>query len=93
MGRGVGDGARLFSFHKGGNLWITGDWKAKTTKFNIRRCKFCPRGINPLNAELNPICHLLELAGAHHFVHVSRLRVNVLGTDLRTNIDYSTIQH
>ena len=32
--------------------------------------------INPLNAELNPIRHLLALAGAHHFVHVSRLRVN-----------------
>ena len=31
--------------------------------------------INPLNAELNPVCHLLALAGAHHFVHVSRLRV------------------
>ena len=31
--------------------------------------------INPLNAELNPICHLLALAGAHHFVHVSRLSV------------------
>jgi hypothetical protein len=33
--------------------------------------------INPLNAELNPIRHLLALAGAHHFVHVSRVRVNV----------------
>ena len=32
--------------------------------------------INPLNAELNPIRHLLALAGAHHFVHVSRVRVN-----------------
>ena len=32
--------------------------------------------INPLNAELNPNRHLLALAGAHHFVHVSRLRVN-----------------
>jgi hypothetical protein len=30
--------------------------------------------INPLNAELNPICHLLALAGAHHFVDVSRIR-------------------
>jgi hypothetical protein len=30
---------------------------------------------NPLNAELNPIRHLLILAGAHHFVHVSRIRV------------------
>ena len=32
--------------------------------------------INPLNAELNPICHLLALLGAHHIFHVSRLRVN-----------------
>ena len=32
--------------------------------------------INPLNAELNPICHLLALLGAHHILHVSRLRVN-----------------
>jgi hypothetical protein len=32
--------------------------------------------INPLNAELNPICCLLALLGAHHFLHVSRIRVN-----------------
>ena len=32
--------------------------------------------INPLNAELNPICHLLALLGAHHILHVSRIRVN-----------------
>ena len=31
---------------------------------------------NPLNAELNPICHLLALLGAHHILHVSRIRVN-----------------
>jgi hypothetical protein len=31
--------------------------------------------INPLNAELNPICHLLALLGAHHIPHVSRIRV------------------
>ena len=31
--------------------------------------------INTLNAELNPICHLLRLLGAHHILHVSRLRV------------------
>jgi len=31
--------------------------------------------INPLNAELNPICYLLTLLGAHHFLHVSRIRV------------------
>jgi hypothetical protein len=34
------------------------------------------REVNPLNAELNPICHLLALAGAHHFVDVNRIRVN-----------------
>jgi hypothetical protein len=31
--------------------------------------------INPLNAELNPIRHFLALAGAHHFVDVSKKRV------------------
>ena len=30
---------------------------------------------NPLNAELNPICHLLALLGAHHILNVSRVRV------------------
>jgi hypothetical protein len=33
---------------------------------------------NPLNAELNPICHLLALLGAHHILHVSRIKVNNL---------------
>jgi hypothetical protein len=32
--------------------------------------------VNPLNAQLNPICHLLALLGAHHILHVSRIRVN-----------------
>jgi hypothetical protein len=31
--------------------------------------------INPLNAKLNPVCHLLALLGAHHIFHVSRIRV------------------
>jgi len=31
--------------------------------------------LNPLNAELNPICHLLVLLGAHHILHVSRIRI------------------
>jgi len=31
--------------------------------------------LNPLNTELNPICHLLALLGAHHILHVSRIRV------------------
>jgi len=32
--------------------------------------------VNPLNADLNPICHLLALLGAHHILHVSRIRVS-----------------
>ena len=33
--------------------------------------------LNPLNAKLNPICHLLALLGAHRILHVSRIRVNL----------------
>jgi len=36
------------------------------------------RSINPLNPELNPICCLLALLGAHHFLHVSSIRVKLL---------------
>jgi hypothetical protein len=32
---------------------------------------------NPLNAELNPICHFLTLLGAHPILHISRIRVKV----------------
>jgi hypothetical protein len=37
----------------------------------IRKC------FNPLNAELNHICHLLTLLGAHPIFHISRIRVNM----------------
>ena len=33
--------------------------------------------LNPLNPELNPICYLLALLRAHHFLHVSRMRVKL----------------
>jgi len=32
--------------------------------------------MNSLNAELNAICPLLPLFGAHHILHVIRQRVN-----------------
>jgi len=49
------------------------------TKFSLflkapRICLF--EIFNPLNAKLNPICHLLALLGAHHIIHVSGVRVN-----------------
>ena len=40
--------------------------------------------INPLNAELNPIRHLLALVGARHIGHVSRVRLNVLTVAVST---------
>ena len=52
---------------------------------------------NPLNVELNPICHLLALLGVHHFLHVSRIRVkrifenidDVIGTVIRPQVGTS----
>jgi hypothetical protein len=47
----------------------------------IKRCsvylKHSVFSVNPLNAKLNPICPLAALFGAHHILHVSRIRVNV----------------
>jgi len=40
------------------------------------RCRW-EDNINPLNAELNPICHLMALLRAHHILHVSRIRVKM----------------
>ena len=39
-------------------------------------CQYIQTSVNPLNAELNPIRHLLALVVARHIVHVSRIRVN-----------------
>jgi hypothetical protein len=38
--------------------------------------------LNPLNTELNPICHLLALLGGATIVVVSRLRVNLMRSSL-----------
>ena len=47
------------------------------TEFCLTIIGTLPYYINPLNAELNPICYLLALL-AHHFLHVSRIRVKSL---------------
>ena len=41
----------------------------------FNHCAIRQHVVNPLNAELNPICHLLALLGARHILHVSRIRV------------------
>ena len=45
----------------------------------VFQCPLCSQtSFNPSNHELNPICYLLALLGAHHFLHVSRIRVKLL---------------
>ena len=46
--------------------------------------------LNSLNPELNPICYLLALL-AHHFLHVSRIRVNSL--TIRLLMSYIYMEH
>ena len=48
--------------------------------------------INPLKAELNPICHLLALLGVH-FLHVSRIRVKSLTLRLLMPYIYIYMEH
>ena len=71
----------------------------------ISRCNILEIMVfNPLNPELNPICHLLALLGAHHFLHVSRIRVKLLtlrllmsyiygAPILDVSISHTTTQH
>jgi hypothetical protein len=43
--------------------------------------------LKSLNAELNPICHLLALLEGHHIFHVSGLRVNSLHLCMSNSAD------
>ena len=51
--------------------------KPKRATRYVGPCIFA-RAFNPLNPEINPICYLLALLGAHHFLYVSRIRVKLL---------------
>ena len=48
---------------------------------------------NTLNPELNRICYLLALLGAHHFLHVSRIRVKLLTFRLLMSYIYIYMEH
>ena len=56
---------------------------AKT--YLMKRTRF---SLNPLNADLNPICHLLALLGTHLILHVDRIRVTVSSNYTHYNITY-----
>jgi hypothetical protein len=44
---------------------------------------------NPLNAKLNPICHVLALLGAHPILHISRIRVKHLGIIIWNDLNWA----
>ena len=47
--------------------------------------------VNPLNAELNPICYLLALVGAHHILHFSRVRIKDQSKDTEHICTFSSV--
>ena len=62
------------------HLPITIDWVSAIYYFYLFTLKLIfliyetpSLGINPLDAELNPICHLLALLGTHHMFHVNSI--------------------
>ena len=59
-------------------VFCTAHCKKKNIQYKPTICTFKSKYVNPLNPELNPICYLLALLGAHHFLHVSRIRVKLL---------------
>ena len=71
-----GFGMNIFLFCRSSNIQVTAEMSI------TRNC------INPLNPELSSICYLLALLGAHHFLHVSRIRVKLLNFRLLMSYIY-----
>jgi hypothetical protein len=57
------------------------------------KCPVWTSSFNALNPELNPICYLLALFRAHHFLHVSRIRVKLLNFRLLMSYIYIWSTH
>ena len=75
-------------------VWCYISHTTKVLLFKFRYNIFiCFRIINPLNPELNPICYLLALLGAHHFLHVSRIMVKLLNFRLLMSYIYIWSTH
>jgi len=63
-------------------VWWYGGGETDRSYIHYYICQICELwttafGINPLNTQLNPTCHLLALSEAHHILHFSRIRVNI----------------
>jgi hypothetical protein len=52
-------------------------WEDLGERSNLEDLGVDGKIINPLNAVLNRICHLVALLGTHHFLHVTRVKVKV----------------
>jgi hypothetical protein len=61
-----------------GFQWNKSEKRVRLGELDLGRRKVIKWIFNPVNAELNPICYLLALLGAHHFLHVSRIRIKSL---------------
>ena len=66
-------------------------FQPKHKLYTLKTLKSHIKTISPLNPELNPMCYLLALLGAHHFLHVSRIRVKIL--TFRRLMSYIYMQH
>jgi hypothetical protein len=65
-------------FNSGFNMWSQNTLKILRKHPQILYSSYSfSLSINPLSPELNPICYLLALI-AHDFLHVSRIRVQLL---------------
>jgi hypothetical protein len=72
---------KLFATWAAHMMSAVGDGEGKAVPLYTRKAyedfSMVPLILNPLNTELNPICHLLALLGGATVVVISRLRVNL----------------
>ena len=77
-------------------IFLTADvltwWLVECQNFRLYKLDSQVDVFNTVNAKLNPICHLLALVGAHHILHVSRIRVNRAKGTAFTNTHFSFLQ-
>jgi hypothetical protein len=62
-----------------------GELVTNTNGLKLRDFATYNNNINPLNAELNLVCHLFGLLEAHPILHVSRIRVKITNSLYKHN--------
>ena len=83
---------RCHSRSEGKSLWATPPGAQHGVPLgSVHPSRTCQYTIKSLNPELNPICYLLALLRAHHFLHVSRIWVKLL--TFRPLMSYIYMEH